>query len=197
MKPSSLLFFLGVTLLGNGLMPATAHAQNVPQGISYQAVARTSAGTVIANQAVKLRLSVCPNAAGTLPAYVETQAATTSALGLLNVTLGQGTVVSGTFATINWGTGSYWVKTEIDPAGGVAFQSLGTTQLLSVPYALYAKNSATPGPVGPAGPAGRAGAAGPAGPAGAAGATGAPGTLYKGTSTTNVALTITTKTITT
>ncbi|MBC7447402.1 MAG: tail fiber domain-containing protein [Hymenobacteraceae bacterium] len=165
-------FSFPAALLSAALTLATLRvtAQTVPQGISYQAVARTAANAVIANQAVKLRLSVCPNAAGTLPVYVETQTATTSALGLLTLTLGQGTVVSGTFATINWGTGSYWVKTEIDPAGGIVFQSLGTTQLLGVPYALYAKASATPGPTG---------ATGAAGPVGAAGAA---GTLYKATS---------------
>ncbi|MBC7447524.1 MAG: hypothetical protein H7330_05640, partial [Hymenobacteraceae bacterium] len=148
MKKLFLCATLAGALLSAGLAPRAAYAQTVPQGISYQAVARNAAGAVLANQPVKLRLSVSPNAAGTLPVYVETQAATTSALGLLTVTLGQGTLVSGAFATISWGTGSYWVKTEIDPAGGVAFQILGTTQLLSVPYALYAKASATSGPTG-------------------------------------------------
>ena len=98
---------------------------------------------------------------------------------MVTLEIGTGTVVSGTFASISWGTNAYFIKTETDPAGGTNYTISGTTQFLSVPYALYAAT----GNVGPAGPQGLTGAQGPigltgaAGPQGLAGATGAQGPI--------------------
>ncbi|MFN5207960.1 MAG: hypothetical protein ACK5D8_00585, partial [Bacteroidota bacterium] len=118
--------------------------------------------------------------------YVETQTPTTNDNGLVSIEIGGGTVVSGTFAAINWASGPYFIKTETDATGGSNYSITGISQLLSVPYALYAETSGSsiPGPQGPAGPQGATGATGPqgpigpiglTGPAGATGATGATG----------------------
>jgi hypothetical protein len=72
---------------------------------------------------------------------VETQTPTTNTNGLASIEIGVGTVVSGNFSTIDWSNGPYFIKTETDPIGGVSYTITGTSQLLSVPYALYAKSA--------------------------------------------------------
>ena len=147
------------------------HAQ-APQGIKYQAVARDAAGALISNTNVSMRFSIRSGSITGPVVYQETHTAMTNQFGLVTVTLGMGTAVTGTFNTISWSSGDMFLETELDPAGGSNYTSMGTSQMLSVPYALYAETSgsSTPGPQGPAGPTG------PSGPAGAAGATGATGT---------------------
>ncbi|MEI7979974.1 MAG: hypothetical protein WCI53_14085, partial [Bacteroidota bacterium] len=76
--------------------------------------------------------------------YVETQTPTTNANGLASIEIGSGTLVSGNFATINWANGPYFIKTETDPSGGTNYTITGTSQLLSVPFALYAEKSGNP-----------------------------------------------------
>ncbi|MGK4568894.1 hypothetical protein [Flavobacterium sp. 3HN19-14] len=120
----------------------TAFAQ-VPQGISYQAIALNGSGNPVATGNVGIRLSLMDNAATGTVIYTETHTKTTNAQGLFNLVIGQGTVVSGTFAAINWGTNSKFLKVEIDAAGGTNYVAVGTTQLLSVPYAMYAGNTAS------------------------------------------------------
>lgn len=143
----------------------------VPQQISYQAVVRNLSNVLISNTSIGIKVSILSgNSAGT-PVYVETHTATTNQNGLLTLRIGNGTVLSGTFSVINWASGSYFVKTESDPGGGTNYSIVGTSQLLSVPYALYAAN----GTPGPAGPPGIQGAQGPQGPQGAQGLQGAPG----------------------
>ena len=73
--------------------------------------------------------------------YVESQTPTTNVNGLVTIEIGGGTIVTGTFAGINWSTGTYFIKTETDPTGGASYSITGTSQILSVPYALYAKTS--------------------------------------------------------
>jgi hypothetical protein len=115
--------------------------------------------------------------------YQETFTPTTNAYGLVNLEIGTGTVVgAGTFATINWANGPYFIETAFDATGGTTYLVMGTSQLLSVPYALYAKTSGSSIP-GPQGPIGLTGATGPQGPQGVAGndgldgATGAQGPI--------------------
>lgn len=117
----------------------TLYAQ-APQSFSYQAVARDMAGNIIANKAVSLRFSILDGSSSGTVVYQETQSATTNVLGLCNVSVGQGTVTSGNFSTIGWGSGGKFLKVEIDPNGGSSYTVMGTTQMLSVPYALYAGN---------------------------------------------------------
>jgi hypothetical protein len=114
-----------------------------PQAFKYQTVVRNSSNQIIPNQAVSLRISVLQTSPTGTAVYVETHAATTNILGLVNLEIGNGTLVSGSFSTISWGTNSYYVKIELDPAGGTAYQNMGTSQLLSVPYALHAKTAET------------------------------------------------------
>jgi len=109
----------------------------VPQGISYQAIAMN--GTVpVVNGNVGIKLSILNLSATGTPVYVETQTKTTNAQGLFNLVIGQGTPVSGTFAGINWGNGAKFLKVEMDTAGGTNYALVGTTQLLSTPYAMVA-----------------------------------------------------------
>lgn len=111
-----------------------------PQGIPYQAVARNSSGNLIAGQNISLRFSIHDVTANGTVVYSETQSAATNALGLFSVTIGQGTPVTGTFSAINWGTGAKFTQVELDPAGGNSYTDMGTNQMMSVPYALFAGN---------------------------------------------------------
>ena len=116
-----------------------AQAQ-APQKIAYQAVARNASGTVLPNQTVTLRFSLRNASSNGTIVYQETQTATTSNIGLFNVNIGEGTVSAGTFAGIDWSNGAKFMQVELDPQGGNAFIDMGTQQMLSVPYALYAEN---------------------------------------------------------
>ena len=119
----------------------TASLSAQPQKISYQAVIRNNSGQLITSHAVGMRLSILQGSASGTAVYVETQTPTTNANGLATIEIGGGTVVSGTFSAINWASGIYYLKTETDPAGGTSYTITGTSQILSVPYALYAKNA--------------------------------------------------------
>lgn len=110
----------------------------VPQGISYQAIALNTSGNPVVSSNVRVKLSVLDNTATGTVLYSETHLKTTNPQGLFNVTIGQGTIVSGTFNTINWGTNSKFLKVEMDATGGTNYVAVGTTQLLSVPYAMHA-----------------------------------------------------------
>jgi hypothetical protein len=117
----------------------TAGAQ-APQAFKYQAVARNSSGELLVNKAVTFRISILQGSASGSMVYSELHSKTTNSFGLVELEIGNGTSPSGTFSGINWGASTYFVKVEMDPAGGIAFQTMGTSQLLSVPYALYAKD---------------------------------------------------------
>src|ERR1035437_6211515 len=106
-----------------------------PQAIPYQAVARDINNNLLPNQTINLRFSIHDVSSGGTIVYQETQHATTTALGLFTVNIGMGTIVSGTFAGIVWGTNAKYLQTEMDPANGNAFIAMGTTQMMSVPYA--------------------------------------------------------------
>jgi uncharacterized protein (TIGR02145 family) len=111
-----------------------------PQGIPYQAIARNASGVAIANTAVKVRFSIRDSIATGPVKYQETHNPTTSALGLFSVNVGMGTVVSGSFSGINWGKNAKFLQVELDLAGGNNYTDLGTTQMMSVPYALQANS---------------------------------------------------------
>lgn len=109
-----------------------------PQSFSYQAIARDASGNGISNQNIGLRISILQNSITGTSVYTETHTALTDANGVLNLAIGTGTVTTGTFSSINWGEGTYFVKIEMDVTGGTNYVLMGTSQLLSVPYALYA-----------------------------------------------------------
>ena len=112
-----------------------------PQKMSYQSVIRKTDGTLVVNTLIGLKISILQGSENGTATYVETQSVTTNANGLATLAIGGGTPVIGTFAGINWGTGTYFIKTETDPTGGTNYTISGTSQLLSVPYALYAGSS--------------------------------------------------------
>lgn len=119
-----------------------------PEKFSYQAIIRNASNALITNAPVGVKISILKTSAAGTVVYAETQTPTTNANGLISIQIGAGTVISGTIAGINWGTDSYYIKTETDPGGGTAYSIAGTTQLLSVPYALYARNSGGGGATG-------------------------------------------------
>src|SRR4051812_19317007 len=125
--------FLGFALC---ISTTIAFAQ-APQKFNYQAVARNSGGNVLASQAVGLQITIHQSTASGPIIYAETHATVTSAIGLMNLSIGSGTVTAGIFANIDWSTGPYFIEIGLDATGGTTYTSMGTQQLLSVPYALY------------------------------------------------------------
>ncbi|MCK4465409.1 MAG: hypothetical protein KAU83_06835, partial [Bacteroidales bacterium] len=113
-----------------------------PQSFKYQAVARDAGGDVVADQAVGMQISILTDSISGTSVYVETFTPTTNEFGLINLNIGTGTVVSGDFTTIDWSSDTYFVKVEMDITGGTTYEEYGTSQLLSVPYALHAKTAA-------------------------------------------------------
>jgi len=113
-----------------------------PQRLSYQAVIRNSSGGLVVSHAVGMKISILQGTSTGTAVYIETHTTTTNANGLATIEIGGGSVVSGTFAGINWGSGTYFIKTETDPEGGSTYTIKGTSQILSVPYALYSNSAA-------------------------------------------------------
>lgn len=112
-----------------------------PEKMSYQAVIRDASDALLVSTSVGMQISILQGSAAGTAVYVETQTPTTNANGLISIEIGSGSVVSGTFNTIDWSTNSYFIKTDVDPTGGTSYTISGTSQLLSVPYALFAKSS--------------------------------------------------------
>ena len=112
-----------------------------PEKMSYQAVMRNGSGQLLANQAIAVKVSILQGSPAGAAVYSERLTGNTNANGLISLEIGTGTVLTGTFATIDWPAGSYYLKTETDPAGGTSYTIVGTSQLLSVPYAMYAKSA--------------------------------------------------------
>ena len=117
-----------------------------PEKFSYQAVIRNSSNALITNANVGMKISILKTSAAGTVVYSESQTAMTNINGLVSIQIGAGTPITGTIAAINWGADSYYIKTETDPAGGTNYTIAGTTQLLSVPYALYTNSSASDTP---------------------------------------------------
>ncbi len=127
-------FFAAFLIAGNLLA-------QVPQSFKYQAVVRDGSGQIIGGQLVVLQISVLQNSISGDAVYVETFTPTTNEFGLINLNIGAGTVVNGVFTTIDWSSDTYFVKVEMDVAGGTTYEEYGTSQLLSVPYALHAQTA--------------------------------------------------------
>jgi len=130
-----------------------------PQKLSYQAVIRDASNKLVVNHQVGMQISVVQSSEDGTVVYTETQTPTTNANGLVSIEIGGGAG----FATIDWAYGPYFIKTETDPAGGTSYTITGVSQLLSVPYALYAEKSGSPGPQGDKGDKGDKGDQGPRG----------------------------------
>ena len=162
---------VGIVTNNSSIVLTVTTTTQVPEKMSYQAVVRNTTNNLVTNQPVGMQISILQGSATGTAVYVETQTPTSNANGLVSLEIGGGTVVSGNMATINWANGPYFIKTETDPTGGSSYTITGTSQLLSAPYALYAKTSgsSTPGPAGPMGPQGLTGPQGSAGTPGANG----------------------------
>lgn len=120
-----------------------------PQKMSYQAVIRNASNTLVSNTNVSMRVSILQGTSTGTEVFKETFNATpTNINGLVTIEIGTGTPVTGTFSSINWANGPYFIKTETDPNGGSTYTITGTSQLMSVPYALYAASSGTSGTSG-------------------------------------------------
>lgn len=157
----------------NALLPEQASAQ-APEKMSYQAIIRNSSNMLITSATVGMRISILQGSSTGPAVYSETQTVSTNSNGLVSLEIGSGIVVSGSFSGIYWAAGPYFIKIETDPLGGTAYSISGSSQLMSVPYALFAANGSG-GAVGATGPTGATGANGLTGPTGANGATGASG----------------------
>jgi hypothetical protein len=112
-----------------------------PQGIPYQSVIRNGSGALLINQAVNVRFSIHDSTMLGIIVYQETHTTTTSNLGMITLSIGQGTPVTGNFSTINWGNAAKFMQVELDAAGGNNYVDLGTQQMMSVPFALYSNSS--------------------------------------------------------
>ena len=129
-----------ITILAAVLITVSVFAQ-APQKMSYQAVIRNASNTLVTSTPVGMQISILQGSSTGTAVYVETQRPSTNANGLVSLEIGTGTPVTGTFASINWASGPYFIKTVTDPTGGTAYTISGTSQLMSVPYALFAANS--------------------------------------------------------
>jgi hypothetical protein len=127
-------------LLVSILFVLEVNAQS-PEKMSYQAVIRDASNNLVTNQSVGMQISILQGSPSGVAVYVETHNPSTNDNGLVSVEIGNGTVVSGSMNSINWGAGSYFIQTETDPTGGIAYTITGTSELISVPYALYANTA--------------------------------------------------------
>jgi hypothetical protein len=148
----------------------------VPNKFNYQLVVRDTAGQLVTNRPVSMRLSL-QRGPQMSNLYTETHQLTTNSNGLLTTSIGSGMPTHSSIDSLDWSLGDVFVKTEIDMNGGSNYSLVNTRELLSVPYALYSLNSgnSTPGPVGPMGPQGVPGPLGIQGPQGPTGNDGAVG----------------------
>ena len=126
------------------LLTASVLAQ-VPQKMSYQAIVRNSSNALIISTPIGIKISVIQGSVNGAIMYSETQFQNTNINGLVSLEIGTGTPVIGTFSNINWANGPYFIKSEIDPNGSTNYSVQGTTELISVPYALYSGNAQVSG----------------------------------------------------
>ena len=148
-----------------------------PYKMSYQSVIRDTEGELISDAPVGLRISLHKQAPDGETVYAETHMQSTNANGLISLQIGSGTVLMGSIETIDWEAGPYFIVTEADPDGGADYSIFGSSELLSVPYALYAANGGVTGPQGPQGEVGPQGPEGPQGPQGPQGEPGPQGEM--------------------
>ena len=125
-----------ILVLTSLLISSSILAQS-PEKMSFQAIVRDANDQLLSSQSIGIQISILQGTADGTAVYVETQTPNTNANGLVSIEIGTGTTTDD-FSAINWANGPYFIKTETDPAGGTSYAITGTSQLLSVPYALYA-----------------------------------------------------------
>jgi uncharacterized protein (TIGR02145 family) len=176
MRGSILLYLLFISSLG---------FSQAPQKFSYQAVVRNASNQLIGNQSIGLKVSILQGSAAGNAIFSELHAPVTNSNGLITIEVGGGSPLTGSISSIDWTNGPFFIQTETDIDGGNNYTITATSQLMSVPYALYALNSGSSvpgpqgeqGPIGQTGPQGLTGLTGPQGPIGLTGATGPAGAI--------------------
>ncbi|MBK6831695.1 MAG: hypothetical protein IPG92_13570 [Flavobacteriales bacterium] len=138
MRTNRLLLFIGL-----GLFTASSFAQ-APQGFSYQAVARDMFGNAVTGQSIGVQFVLHQGNALGAVVYAETHSSTTNSNGLFALTVGEGSNSTGTFSSIDWSDGPYFMEVGMDVSSSGSYSNIGTQQLMSVPYALYAGKSNVP-----------------------------------------------------
>lgn len=135
----NIALLLAILLTGiNGLFA------QAPQKFKYQSIARNTAGQELISSPIGIRFSIHDlSATGTI-VYQETHTVTTNTFGLFSVNVGEGTPTIGTMGSIDWANGSKYLEIEADLTGGTSYSAFGSSELLSVPYALYSQSSGTP-----------------------------------------------------
>jgi uncharacterized protein (TIGR02145 family) len=151
------ILFIVVALIFNGNIQAQS-----PQKFSYKMVVRNFNGQLLSSQQIGIKISILQNTETGIVMYAERHTPTTNVNGLATFQIGEGTLLNGNLAQINWAQGPYFISTETDPSGGMNYSITSIQQLLSVPYALYAENAGNSVP-GPQGPIGEIGPQGPQG----------------------------------
>ncbi len=127
--PSLILLFLTLNI----------YAQS-PEKMSYQAIVRDTKNTLVSNKTIGMQISILQSNITGKVVYSETHSVDTNLNGLVSLEIGRGST-SDNFSTIDWSAGPYFIKTETDPTGGTNYTITGTSQLMSVPFALYANTS--------------------------------------------------------
>ena len=117
---------------------ALSAVAQTPEGFNYQSVVRDASGEILANTTIGVEFKLHQTTTDGTVVYTETHTPTTNAYGVFNLVVGQGTSTD-TFSTISWSSNTHFLEVSVDVAGGTSYTSMGTTQLLSVPYALQAK----------------------------------------------------------
>lgn len=133
MKSISLIFML--------LALSTFVYSQAPNKMSFQTVVRNSQGKLIPSKSIGIRLSILKTSSTGTAVYVENHTKTSNVNGLVTLEVGMGTVTTGTFATIDWSQGPYFLKTEMDVNGGSNYTISGLTEFVSVPYSIQSKNA--------------------------------------------------------
>lgn len=128
----TILLFVTVTL--------NVFAQS-PEKMSYQAIIRSQDNSLVTNSNITLKIIVHQGTVTGTNVYQETHSVTTNSNGLVSLEIGTGKIITGSFSTIAWEKGPYFIETQVDVNGGVNYNIIGITQLLSVPYALHAKTA--------------------------------------------------------
>lgn len=123
------------------LLNLVVKAQTPPNAFNYSAVARNAASQPIATTTIGIQITILKTSPTGASQYSENHFVNTDAFGLFNLVIGAGAVQSGSMATIDWSNDNYYLKVGMDATGGTNFLTMGTTQLLSVPYAMYAKSA--------------------------------------------------------
>ncbi len=133
--------FASIILIIIGILSVASVFAQSPEKMSYQAIIRDASNNLVTNTSVGMKISILQGSSSGSAVYIETQIPTSNANGLVSIEIGAGTLVNGDFTTIDWANGPYFLRTETDPTGGTSYSITGTSQLISVPYAMYANSA--------------------------------------------------------